>query len=224
MPLTARPWNMYSPDFSPWWLVPSAEWPAYKYSKFFFDWSKSKPGNILIGFYIEKGLGPEVKSVYPTAKGARMIMQKDWAWFHLMSDFKKGHFFEQISTITDQLPVYPHLKIDGGNPKDPSDFENRDSTWDEFLFEWDRSDQLRPISLSKKSGLLDQLAEVRTVEQVALMLHDLTANPWIWIDFYLALEFEIRSLKSDSHDTHTWTADDFWVRFLNPLSNWLFNS
>ena len=30
---TARPWNYFKPESTLWWLVPSTEWPSYKYGK-----------------------------------------------------------------------------------------------------------------------------------------------------------------------------------------------
>jgi hypothetical protein len=34
--LTPRPWNLYDPDATLWWLIPSGEWPAHKYTKLGF--------------------------------------------------------------------------------------------------------------------------------------------------------------------------------------------
>jgi hypothetical protein len=30
---TLRPWNLYKPENTLWWLVPSKDWPSYKYGK-----------------------------------------------------------------------------------------------------------------------------------------------------------------------------------------------
>jgi len=35
--LVARPWNIYEPDTTMWWLVPSNDWPAYKHGKLYFN-------------------------------------------------------------------------------------------------------------------------------------------------------------------------------------------
>ena len=41
--LTPRPWNIYSPDDTFWWLVPTTEWPAYRYGKYAFSHPKDVP-------------------------------------------------------------------------------------------------------------------------------------------------------------------------------------
>jgi hypothetical protein len=53
--LVARPWNIYEPETSLWWLVPSSDWPAYKYGKLFFDWADQRRKSIWVGFHSEKG-------------------------------------------------------------------------------------------------------------------------------------------------------------------------
>lgn len=35
--MTPRPFNRYEPGQTIWWLVPTKEWPAFKFGKYFFD-------------------------------------------------------------------------------------------------------------------------------------------------------------------------------------------
>jgi len=51
--LVARPWNMYEPDTTTWWLVPSSDWPAYKHGKFHFDWGNREHTSIFTSLYFE---------------------------------------------------------------------------------------------------------------------------------------------------------------------------
>src|SRR5438874_9195158 len=62
--LTPRPWIFQEPNTCHWWLVPSAEWPAYKHGKLYFGWANDERTGFLVGFHVEKGLGTSVKAVY----------------------------------------------------------------------------------------------------------------------------------------------------------------
>ena len=69
--LTPRPWNLYSPADTFWWLVPSTDWPAYRYGKLAFSGARDVPrrellqtntpalatDSIFAGFNVEKGYG-----------------------------------------------------------------------------------------------------------------------------------------------------------------------
>ncbi len=75
-----RPYNHFSPDNTLWWLVPSTEWPAFKYAKLFF---LSRPEDLPIGtsgvycgLYVEKGLNIKVKEFYPK----ELIQTALWDW------------------------------------------------------------------------------------------------------------------------------------------------
>src|ERR1700752_3253793 len=87
MKLTARPFNYFEGDEGIWWLIPSTDWPAYKYGKFMFT---ARPNDgvgvipsvdadtIYCGYYIEKGLSPTVSAAYPSH--AQWVMGTDWLW------------------------------------------------------------------------------------------------------------------------------------------------
>lgn len=77
--LTPRPWNLYSPTDTFWWLIPSTEWPAYRYGKLAFSVAKDVPrkdllglndaaielDTIFAGFNVEKGYGNVATVVNP---------------------------------------------------------------------------------------------------------------------------------------------------------------
>ena len=47
--LTARPWNIYAAADTFWWLVPSTDWPAYRYGKLAFSLARDVPRKDLLG-------------------------------------------------------------------------------------------------------------------------------------------------------------------------------
>ena len=71
--VAARPWNMYDPENTFWWLVPHTEWPAYNHGKFFFSPDRAPKGFLFCGLHIEKGLDPSVSEAYPSRGGKRLI-------------------------------------------------------------------------------------------------------------------------------------------------------
>jgi hypothetical protein len=90
-----RPYNRFSPDDTVWWLVPSTDWPAFRYAKLFFDSRpEDVPGGakgIYCGVNVEKGLSLKVKDFYPN----ELIQSFQWAW-------------ERFTTrIAEEFPVLP---------------------------------------------------------------------------------------------------------------------
>lgn len=77
---TPRPYNRFNPDATTWWLVPSTDWPSFRYAKLFFH---SKPSDIPhgmkgvhCGLSLEKGLDVKVKEFYPK----ELIKTALWDW------------------------------------------------------------------------------------------------------------------------------------------------
>lgn len=84
---TARPRNYFKPETTLWWLVPSTEWPSYKYGKLVLY--RTKDG-YRVGLHIEKGIS-ELAGQMLSSKGARKLCVKpDWAWNNFISDLSNG--------------------------------------------------------------------------------------------------------------------------------------
>ena len=89
--LTPRPYNRFTPDDTIWWLVPSSEWPAYRFGKLFFEPRVERilgrsSGSIYFGFYVEKGLSPVVGQIYPPT----WVMHADWFWTEFLDRLHSG--------------------------------------------------------------------------------------------------------------------------------------
>jgi hypothetical protein len=72
-PFIARPYNRFESYSSLWWLVPSNEWPAFKFGKLFFDLSNlgtNKDASLHCGLCLEKGLSVEL----------HRSMRHLWSW------------------------------------------------------------------------------------------------------------------------------------------------
>ena len=97
--LTARPWNIYAAADTFWWLVPSTDWPAYRYGKLAFSLAKDVPRKELLGlndsllaidtvfagFNVEKGYGTVATVVNPALRRKpTQIIDPKWLWFELI--------------------------------------------------------------------------------------------------------------------------------------------
>ena len=222
--LVARPWNMYEPDASVWWLVPSSDWPAYKYGKLFFDWADHQRKTIWVGFYSEKGLGQSISSVYKSAKGSRLIMQDDWHWFDLFRRLADGQFANVVKNISPQLSVPLQLRVLGGYVQDPTNFDPYTSLLkrDEYILQWNPVSLRFDVPLSKpEAHVLGELDQVSSFEQFAQQMKLLTSNAWVWVDlnFVVPLEISNPGATSDSDD---WGAQELWSNFLRHFRHFWF--
>jgi hypothetical protein len=111
--LSPRPWNLYSPSDTFWWLVPSTEWPAYRYGKLAFSLGKDTPRKDLIGFddsqldidhlfagfNVEKGYSEVATFVNPALKRKTVQLVDDsWLWCELTGDDGAARFGRTLST------------------------------------------------------------------------------------------------------------------------------
>lgn len=226
--LVARPWNRTEPHSTSWWLVPSSDWPAYKHGKFFFDWNRWAEGSIFAGLYVEKGLGRSISSAYPSAKGSRHIIQQDWVWHDLVRDLENSDIPLVIHDLGRQIPAPLLLRIDGGYVDDPSDpdpqgHKDKCARWEDFLLEWDP----RKEQFSQREGepaperILSGFGTDMSMDDLARALIGLSQNEWIWIDLFLAVEFQILPRVPGKTSEEVWGAQELMGRFLRHLLPWL---
>jgi hypothetical protein len=112
--LTPRPWNLYSPADTFWWLVPSSEWPAYRYGKLAFSLSKDvprkdllglndsaiEPDAIFAGFNVEKGYGKVATVVNPALnRKPAQIIDPRWLWFEVVVDSGAARFGRTLAAV-----------------------------------------------------------------------------------------------------------------------------
>jgi hypothetical protein len=224
--LVARPWNMYEPDTTVWWLIPSTEWPAYKYGKVHFSWGDASEKSIFMSLYFEKGLSALVSSVYPCAKGSRYIMEEDWSWYRLIRDLENGLLGQQVTQLASNLSSPIELVINGGYVQNPCDrsfdpYAPKDSS-DEYRFIVDaQSQQLILKGSDTKGGLLNTLARAKTFDDIPSILRFFDSNGWLWINFHFGIQVGVQNTNEVTEKTNLWNATDCWNNFLCHLSPWL---
>jgi len=109
---TARPWNYYKPDTTLWWLVPSTEWPSYKYGKLVLFRSKEGYG---IGFHIEKGISEIAGQMLSSKSARKLCIKPDWAWNNFISDLSNGKFEHRLKVISDAANKPLRISLQASN-------------------------------------------------------------------------------------------------------------
>jgi len=210
--LTPRPWIFQEPNTCHWWLVPSAEWPAYKHGKLYFGWANDERTGFLVGFHVEKGLGTSVKAVYPKAKG--LFMEGDWHWNRFLLSLDDGSFADRVAALRDlESPVI--VRISGFYVQNPTDYDPYSSLRkpDVFTFEWNReSGQFSLRNRELHIHAIERL-NITAIDELVRELKRLNQNPWLWVDIHVGIEFHRNQVSAPANEPE-WNASEMWRRFL----------
>jgi hypothetical protein len=122
--LTARPWNLHAAADTLWWLVPSTEWPAYRYGKFAFSLAKDAPRKELLGiddsllavdtvfagFNFEKGYGTVATNVnLALRRKPAQILDSKWLWLELTDGPGAAQFSRTLASAASNAEVYLYV-------------------------------------------------------------------------------------------------------------------
>lgn len=219
-PLSARPWNMYDPDHTFWWLVPSTDFPAYKYGKLFFCPKRAPAGHLLCGLHVEKGFGGIVEAAYPFTRGRRLIIQNDWTWFDFLADFDSDRLRSAIALVSHRTTAPVILRLEAGVVQEPEQFDiweqDRNLKWkpDTVIFESSGS-TIEAKACEAPASLLIDLANCHSFDRLTKFIHALPNADWIWLDIFMGTMFEMTP-----SDTEAWDGLQIWVKALSPWEPW----
>ena len=202
--LSARPWNMYDPDNTFWWLVPGADWPAYKYSKLFFSPDRAPDGCLFLGMHIEKGLDRSVGDAYPSAGGRRLIMKDDWAWHKFFNDLESLTIGKAFTQISEKINSPVMVRLEAGFVEDPGSFDPQATRpkWDVVIFEA-TGNSLDMKNAETTSGLLDNVASSQSLSELNKIIPAIPNISWVWLDCFIGNIFE---KSPDLSNQNTWNA------------------
>lgn len=191
--LAARPFNRFEPENTIWWLVPSTEWPAFKYGKYFVNQAKNST-QFEVGFYLEKGHGSEILQVYGDSKGNRaQILDETWEWQRLID-----HDLQQLQEKFEAVAAsgfQPKLRLDlhpfSPERGDPDNVEVSASSTITLNFMSRNykveSSKINPQDDSARS-FIEQVAKGTTIENVVAALKNYNQSAWTWIDLLAYVE------------------------------------
>ena len=208
-----RPWNQFKPDDTLWWVVPSTQWPAYKYGKYVF-WREEE--KILCGLVIEKGFGTTVQAAFPSVKTRGLLTEQDWMWNRIIRDMQSDTA-KQILGRMQESPIC--ISINASLAQDPSDYDPfAEKKKDENIkFEF-VDGELKLIFYDFSDGSLEMLQTAKSLSELAEALITNPAADWIWYDFYITLSFkraEENKLDAESIDAKQ------LLHIFEPLEQWI---
>jgi len=217
--LTARPWNYFEPDRTPWWLVPSTRWPAYGQPKCFFFTTRLQAGQ-LATVHVEKGLGAAVREAFRSRTVKTHTMTDEWAWHRLAQRMSDGGAFDLIHRISTEQGADVLVSVLGGYLDQPDEFDRLDEDsllkWDEALHVWHAGlKRLKLVRHRPQSKALGNLGFTFAPAEYAALLLKAAESPWAWIDVRIGVALLRPAPITQPGDL--WTGADIWRRVLGPL-------
>lgn len=193
--LARRPFNRFKAIETPWWLVPSADLPFFHHGKLYFDWGNGELGDtILCGYYLEKGLGPELASLYPSKKGRSWIMNEKWQWRNFVSSCADGSFFKMLRIARERSGLDFELHVSGGYVDDPGLFDpyNDRLKKDSYVFDLDAMDEAVKYRCARRDAMvLKMLNKVKCFADLQGAVATLDADSFLWLNIFIALRFKV---------------------------------
>ncbi|MCY6372401.1 hypothetical protein [Clostridium ganghwense] len=196
---TARPLDRYHPATTRWLLIPSTSCPAYNYGKYSF---LIEDKTMLIGLYVEKGLGPKACGLYDP----NQIINRNWIWYQFYEDMKSGKIDEIISEIIKNNQQSIYFSVDG-YIDDIAKLEYH------YVVYEDR------IETIKSSNKLDNLNQITRISQIPESLSTLEYLDWMWLNFYIEVPFIKNDV--DNNNLNTISEYDLYKNVLEPLEKWV---
>jgi hypothetical protein len=192
---TLRPFNYFKPESTLWWIVPSTEWPSYKYGKLtvFIE-----NGKYQVGMHIEKGVNGAASQMLTSKSEEKFIMKTEWLWNTLIEDIKSGVFGESLTRINESTGKDLIINIQASGI---SDRDSRVEMFDGLELDNTISYEFKSDRLSSdkdnNKGILKKYSNIDTSEKLAEIFDDSKLD-WFWIDFFVVIEMETSDMNSTS--------------------------
>ncbi len=210
--LVLRPYNRFDTKFSEWWLIPSSDWPAYRYGKLCFSKSDSVSDLMFTGFYVEKGLGRQLADLTK----ANQMMGPNWLWHDFLNAARGGVLDAPMRAVMERTgePLHIYLNLyefnhvpdpdaDGNVPDDQLEFSVRGDDLS-FTPTVEGKDVLVP--LNRATNLQDLVGHFIGLEKMT----------WYWSNWMIGTY-----VRYSTDDTGDWGAADLWHNALEPWLRWV---
>jgi hypothetical protein len=206
---TLRPYNQFKPSNTTWWLVPSTEWPAYRFGKFFVR-RYGDDRAPMIGYYVEHGLTPQLRGL-PGLR-PKFIMDHRWYWHDFMDQMKDGSLDDPYRQTHSRagLPVVVRLESFAFNRVPDYDHPEENVPDDVLEFGLDRLNPTLRMMCSA-DAVLSPMRDCDSFSELARRLTSLNDLEYYWIDLYIGVR-----LDYGTPETGSWDAAQTWNRILEP--------
>lgn len=192
--LTPRPWNIYAPADTFWWLVPSGDWPAYRYGKLAFSQAKDVPrkhllgrgsqllhiDDIFAGFNVEKGYGPSAIVVNPALqRKTAQLITPNWLWHELTDPAGAERFGRTLATAAAHADTCAY--VNAYNVRDPTDDQVGDA--DSVMFRCGTTGIVKVVDNGYPLDVLRDAGAATTFPELAAHLR--AVSDFHWVDVYI---------------------------------------
>lgn len=211
---TLRPYQHQAPKFTQWWLAPSTEWPAYRFSKLCFHQHGADSKYLYTGFYVEQGLGAEVAGL-PDVK-SRNVMKPDWCWREFLLQARDGELDAPLREVLErsECPVIVSADVYEFNrvPDTAEEHRNPDDVV-EFAI---RSADLRFELAAEGTKVLAALNGSMNLRELGRCLEGLSDLRWYWVGLIIGIR-----VRYGDESRGTWGAAQIWHNALEPWTPWV---
>jgi hypothetical protein len=191
--LTPRPWQHQAPDDTLWWLVPSADWPAYRHGKLVFSLAKDGPRRALLGLNdraietdkvfaglnVEKGYGREAAEVDPVLRRKTdQILDRGWLWNELIEDAGARRFGAMLDTVSPGATLHLYVVSSYVHDREAGLARERDA----IVFRCGAGSITRLLSNGCPIGVLSACEKVTDFMQLVQRLRQV--DGYHWVDIY----------------------------------------
>ncbi len=218
--LVRRPFNHYTPALTDWWIVPSLELPFFKFGKFFFTWGDKERTSLQCGVCLAKGLDPILRSVYPTRKGRRLLMDESWGWHRFYPATQNGEFEELLRNSARNLGHEVELIFEGGYVDDPGLF-NPDSELrkrDRYTLVYDpAADSIKVGRAIRDAMSMKFLNKVRDWQSFREQMKFLNEEQFMWVDLFIANTYRIPATEEFPAEAEVRSARAIYEEWLHPF-------
>lgn len=227
-----RPWNRFEPENTDWWIVPSTDWPAYRYGKAIFRHNVQFSGQVFCGLNVEKGFGRIALEVYPELSKRRLVIDETWAWFKFLDGLEEEAVARAAEELAQKTGCQVILEISAWYTSSPVDFEPHPLLDIEALQGECRSPldagrvwfavadgELRKL---EERCIQDVMAPVVVCDRLGDLAEAFRSNPeisWAWIDVYIGALVTLAGDDQASGDR--WMADDIWRKLIRSWLPWI---
>jgi hypothetical protein len=195
--MTPRPWDFTQPDTTQWWLVPSTEWPEFRFGKIICGTAEHsprkglaamisgktleriRPESFFVGVHIEKGYGREAVEVISNLKGhSDKLVGPGWLWGRLISPDGAEQFAHALRAVAESGTVDLYIRASFVHEPD----SNVEFPRDVLVFPCSTKGLDEPVVVSTPIGVLHELRAMQSFPALAKGLEKI--DGYHWVDVY----------------------------------------
>ena len=155
---TLRPFNRFDMERSMWWIIPSKEFPAYKYGKYMVE--ENSDGTFSVGLHIEKGFEKALEYK------EKLMLDSDWVWHDFLGAVEDGEISRLLQSISERVGRSVEINV---------------------LVDVPKIERRRKVSLIDQGYVDNESGDSVVLESLPHWIREIEGIEWYWVDFYIHL-------------------------------------